>query len=301
MLRPTLRFCLESPLLESAEAGQHNFVNLMASVAEKAEFRVEFGPMESIKNDGKNAFIMTHMKHPPSERGLVFRRVYHYPFWQIENTAERWEWDTAKTAFDSADIPKKEAVRFAGFWRKRLFDGACEATNRTGYTYVPLQGRITQHRSFQSCSPIEMLQQTLIHADGRKVIATLHPKEDYSGGDLYVLEQLEGSFPNLEISIGDMVRHLQHCDFVVTQNSSVAFDACFFGKPALLFARIDFHHIAVQADMTDLSCSFHTVARHAPDYDAYIWWFWQKMSINAGREDAADKITNRFRRFGWPM
>jgi hypothetical protein len=36
-----------------------------------------------------------------------------------------------------------------------------------------------------------------------------------------------------------------------------------------------------------------------PDYDAYLWWFFQKMSINAGRPDVEDNISAELRRLGW--
>ncbi len=49
----------------------------------------------------------------------------------------------------------------------------------------------------------------------------------------------------------------------------------------------------------NLALSFHNVTRRHPAYDKYIWWFWQQQSINAGRDDARDKIEARFKRFGW--
>lgn len=301
---PTLRLCLEPPLLKSAEAGEHNFINLIVDVAENARFRVEYCPsteLELFKSVGDDVFTLSHMKHPPSGRGLVFRRVYHYPFWQIDQTAKRWDWDIARAAYDPSDVPGQEAARFAGYWKKRLFKGACDQVEQTGYIYVPLQGRIRDHRSFQSCSPLDMLRATLKHADGKPVVATLHPKEDYGAADLAALEALGEAHPHLDISMGDMAQHLQRCDFVVTQNSGVAFDGYFFGKAALLFGKIDFHHIAVRAEMDHLAASFKAVPQHRPDFDAYLWWFWQHQSINAGRDDAKDKIAARFRRFGWPI
>lgn len=294
-----LRFYLHDALRRRAEAGGHNFINLISEIAENARFRVEFHttPLPLRVPDVHSLY---HMEPPANARGLVFRKVYHYPFWQIDQTSERWHWDVAKAQFDPTTV-SNDAERFYRFWQKRLFEAAPQDTLRDGFVYVPLQGRLTRHRSFQKCSPLDMIRHCLTHLPDRKIIATLHPKEEYTASERAKLDVLARKHPNLEIATGDMVHYLQTCDFVVTENSSAAFNGFFFGKPALLFAGIDFHHIAVKADMDDLQTSFDRVAGHAPDYAAYVWWFWQSQSINAGKDDARDKIAARLRRFGWPI
>lgn len=82
-----------------------------------------------------------HMKQPASENGLTFRRVYHYPFWQIERTEKRWEWDVARTVFDPESVDQKEANRFYNYWRKRLFNRSV-LEDDDGFIYMPLQGRL---------------------------------------------------------------------------------------------------------------------------------------------------------------
>lgn len=94
---------------------------------------------------------------------------------------------------------------------------------------------------------------------------------------------------------------LGRCDYIVTQNSSVAFNGYFFGKPSLLFRKTDFHHIVVQADIDQLVAGFEAVQTIQPDYAAYVHWFWQKKSINAGRPEAEDMIAARLKRFDWPV
>ena len=290
---------LEDSLRQSAEAGEHNFINLMVEILKKSQFRVEYSDISKLK-DHDGGYSISHMKEPPDDNGLVFRRVYHYPFWQIEQTSKRWHWDVAKSKFDPG-IVASDAVRFYGFWQKRLFGDAPDQTSADGFVYIPLQGRVTRHRVFQSCSPVEMIEHCLEQDPHRKVMATLHPKEVYSRKERTELDALQAKHERLTIGAGEMVNHLQRCDYVVTQNSSAAFAGYFFGKPALLFAKSDFHHIAEQADMENLQHSFENVTNRNPAYDKYIWWFWQQQSINAGRDDARDKIVARFKRFGWPM
>lgn len=295
----TVSIYLEASLRQRAENGAHNFINLMAEILEKALFRVSFHDISKI-DAHVGGYSLSHMKAPPDQDGLVFRRVYKYPFWQIERTSERWHWDVAGAQFDP-DIHAPDAARFYAFWQRRLFADAPQQTRRDGFVYVPLQGRLTQHRSFQSCSPIEMIEHCLEYEPRRKIIATLHPNEHYSTRELATLDTLKSKHARLSVGTGNMVGHLQHCDYIVTENSSAAFMGNFFGKPALLFGKIDFHHIAERADMENLEESFSNAAQASPCYDKYIWWFWQHQSINAGRGDAGDKIAARFKRFGWAV
>ncbi len=295
-----LHFHLEHGLCQSAAAGDHPFIAKMVLVLESAQFRVEYREHgDTDRSD--DTYVLSHMKPPPTKRGLVFRRVYEYPFWQIEASAERWQWDVAQARFDPTQVPGGDAAQFYAFWQKRQYRDAPQNTSREGFVYIPLQGRLGECRSFQSCSPLEMIEHCLAHDRSRKVIATIHPGEVYSDVEIAALEALERKHKRLRVDVGDMVPLLQTCDYVVTQNSGVAFAGYFFGKPALLFGKIDFHHIAVHADMARLDDSFAEVSRACPDYARYLYWFWQDQSINAGRDDVYGKITARFRRFGWPI
>ncbi|MGJ8627181.1 MAG: hypothetical protein ACSHXB_09500 [Sulfitobacter sp.] len=294
-----MRLYLEQPLRKSAEAGEHNFINLILEVLNKSLFRVEFCDISEM-DSGYDGYSLSHMKEPPNQRGLVFRRVYQYPFWQIEQTNMRWHWDVAQACFND-DIAAPDAARFYEFWQKRIFGDATNQSEIAESVYIPLQGRLTQHRSFQACSPIEMIEHCLEQDQGRRIIATLHPNENYSVQELAKLDALVRQHSRLSIGSGSMMQHLRACDYVVTQNSSAAFAGYFFGKPALLFGKIDFHHIAEKVDTENLAHSFENVANLQPNYAKYIWWFWQQQSINAGRSDARDKISARFKRFGWPI
>ncbi|WP_037906349.1 hypothetical protein [Sulfitobacter mediterraneus] len=290
---------LEPDLRKSAEAGEHNFINLVQDVADKSLFRVTYHDQPTVKG-GDDTYTLSHMTAPPPDRGLVFRRAYQYPFWNIEATTERWQWDVAKASFDPAII-HPDAKRFYTYWQKRIFGAAAARTTKSGYIYVPLQGRLTEHRSFQRCSPIEMIEHCLEHGGTRPVVACLHPNETYSTAELAALDDLVRRFGQLSVETGKMEHHLQHCDFVVSQNSAAAFAGYFFGKPALLFGKIDFHHIAEPANMAQLPDSFDSAATARPAFDRYVHWFWQENCINAGRVDARAKILARFQRFGWPI
>jgi hypothetical protein len=293
-------FYMEPELCQSAQAGKHNFIGKLANVVSRAGLEVQYVPFGSEGQRGGTEWSLNHIKSPLNERGLCFRRVYHYPFWQIEQSAERWSWDVAQTAFEPDSSDAAEAERFYKFWQSRLFGGAPKNTKKDGFVYVPLQGKLLDHRPFQICSPIEMVKHCLAQTEC-PVIATLHPSESYSASETQALEALEKSHARLTVQIGSMSDLILGCDYIVTQNSSVAFNGYLFGKPALLFRKTDFHHIAVQANLDDLAASFAEVKHTEPDYVAYLHWYWQKNSINAGRPEAEERIAARLRRFGWPV
>lgn len=222
-------FRLEEPLRESAAAGRHNFINLMAGVLGDAGYGVEFADLSAPVRDHS----LTHMAAPPDDRGLVFRRAYHYPFWQIDPLPQRWHWAVARRPFDAAEVPK-DALRFFDFWRRRLFGEAPSEARRGGFLYLPLQGHLRRQRSFQRCTPLEMV--AAVAETGRQAVVTLHPKEAYAAADRAALAALVARHDNLRLGTDDMVTLLRDCDGVVTMNSAVAFSGYFFEKPALLYA-----------------------------------------------------------------
>lgn len=285
------RIYLEKSLRQSAEAGQHNFLSLVAEVLAERGHRVEWktsSAIEQTRGALRPGYSLIHMKPPVGPRGLVFRRAYHYPFWQIDRTDERWNWRVAQTPF--AEAPSDEAYRFFARWRQRLFPDA--TAREDGYIYVPLQGLIREHRSFQTMSPLDMLRHIRAARPGQQIIATLHPKEQYDQADLSALEALGD--PLLTVETGQMELFLPGASVVATMNSSAAFAGYFFEKPTILYAGIDFHHIALAPG------DWGQIDRHTPDYAAYIHWFWQVMAINAGHGSAKAKIAAKLDHFGWP-
>jgi hypothetical protein len=299
-----VRFYLEDGLRDSAAQGRHNFIGLIARVVAEAGYDVEFRadtPAERLAAPTRSGYALFHMSPPTHDRALSFRRVYHYPFWAIERSDRRWDWLVARASFDPPEHPGKQALRFRDFWRHRLFGDAPATARRDGLVYVPLQGRLLEHRSFQTCSPIEMLQHVLDHDPHRTVVATLHPSETYSRAEHDALAALGAAHPRLTLTTGQMTDLLRRCDYVVTQNSSAAFNGYFFGKPAILFARIDFHHIAANVADLGVAGALRAGPDLAPDYASYLHWFWQQMAINAGRPEAPERIRAALVRAGWQV
>jgi len=291
-------FYLPETLRDSAQAGSHNFIGKVARVLADSGFSPVYADESGAADADPDEYAVVHMNAPPHDRALTIRRVYHYPFWAIEITDRRWAWTVARTAFDPGLVDRTEADGFRNFWRKRLFGEA--AARRDGFIYLPLQGLLGEQRSFQTCSPLEMVE-TALDLSSRPIVATLHPNESYGRRELAALDRLVRAHPRLTLEIGGMAKWLAGCDMVVTQNSSAGFNGFFFGKPCILFGRVDFHHIA--ANVADLGAAgaFDAVQSASPDYAGYIHWFWQRMSINAGRPEGEQAIRAALLRGGWPV
>lgn len=299
MATPHLHVYLEDPMLADARAGRFNFLNVLAGAVRGAGWTVAFvpsGPEARAAASSRDGYALFHMEQPVHDRALTFRRAYHYPFWSIEPVAERWRFSVARAAFDPATVDPGRAATFAARLRDRVLPGPPPI--RGDAVLVPLQGHIRRCRSFQTMSPVEMLDR--VCATGRPVTATLHPRETLDDADRAALAGLTGRHPNLTVG-GNTAAALRDCAFVATQNSAVAFDGYLLGKPAVLFGQIDFHHIALNVADVGADEALAAAPAHAPDFDAYLFWFLQRRAINAAAPNAPARIIAAMRKGGWPI
>lgn len=304
MARPeTLTIYLPDGIIDAARAGQHNFFNRVMAAVRGQGWQLELRPdalRERLLAVAAPGYSLSLMEEPPG-RGLVCRHTYVGAFWHIEASTKRWEWPVARATFHPESIDPAEARTFANHWRRRLFKGAADAPRHEGFVFVPLQGLLLDKRSFQAMSPIEMLECVLDEMPDRTVLATLHPKEAYAPAELQALDALAARHSRLSVATGGATAALAACDLVVTQNSAVAFNGYFFGKPAVLFAEIDFHHIAASVPRLGVAAAFRAVRDMAPAYDRYLKWFLADNAIAAGSPYAEAQILAALRRGGWPI
>lgn len=297
-----MHFYLEPGLKQSAEAGTHNFLGKIANVGRAAGMQIRYcgnSEEERARSDPRAEWAVMHMDPPPHARAVTLRRAYYYPFWSIEQTGQRWNFDVARAGFSPDDVAQKEAARFVARWRRKWFEG-WEAVTR-GHVYVPLQGQLLRRRSFQSATPLEMVEDVLRHDPERRVIATLHPRENYSIEERAALEALESKHRRLSVVNGGIEGLLAGCDYVVTQNSAAGFAGYFWDKPLVLYGQSDFHHIAAKVWESEPRAAIGIAPQLQPDFERYLYWFLQIMAVNAGRPEAEEKIANRLRGFGWPV
>ncbi|MEO5613818.1 MAG: hypothetical protein ABIR04_02680, partial [Cypionkella sp.] len=225
-----LNFYLDENKRARAEAGIGIF-GAVVGVVRAAGWAVRYGGhADTVAGDG---YHLVYNRAVEGRFCLSLRRCYLDKFYRIEATNDRWDWEVAGLPFS---VESGQAW-FQRHWRERLFRGLVVA--RGGYIFMPLQGKLLQRRHFQAASPIEMIRATLAADPVRRIVATLHPREVYSDAELEALRGLE----RFELVQGSLPV-LAGCEYVVTENSSMALTGFFANKPAVLFAQIDFHHIA---------------------------------------------------------
>ncbi|MFC7702601.1 hypothetical protein ACFQXB_00145 [Plastorhodobacter daqingensis] len=294
-----LNIILEGQHRRDAEAGKINIFNRITKAFSSSGYQVAYRDLDDLglSPPPPDCFALYFMQEPASPRALTLRRAYHYPFWRIEATNERWHTDVARATFDPEKVDPALATPFARRWRRTLF--ADRVARREGFVFVPLQGRLLERRSFQAESPVAMIH-TLREADTkRRIVLKLHPKERYEPAEMEAIEQLCRD-PRIVLSDADPLDLLAGCDYVVTQNSGLALTGFFMGKRAIVFARIDYHHIAGSVPEVGVKRAFATLEGPAPAFDRYLHWFLQENAVNGGRDDAEHRILARAARFGWP-
>lgn len=294
-----LRVYLEAPMLETARAGSFNFLNQVKAAATEVGWTVEWhetGALARAEAPALPGYALFHAEAPTHERALSFRRAYFYPFWQIEPHQQRWRFHVASQSFTPEEVRQQEADNFIAKLRARVMPG--KVARKGDFALVPLQGRIRSCRSFQSMSPVEMVE--AVAATGRDTIATFHPNEDYSAKDHEALADLAARYPNLAIG-GKTPALLPDCAYVATQNSAVAFEGFLLDKPAVLFGQSDFHHIALNVADLGLEEALARAPHHRPDFRRYLFWFLRRMVVNATAPDATGQIRAAMKRGGWPI
>lgn len=285
---PVLNLYLPHRSREKLAAGQGIFGKVAAAVQGAGWQLVPRKEYEPVTGDG---FHLVHNRPVTTPDTLCLRRSYIEPFYSIEASNDRWNWDVALEPF----TPATGGEWFLTYWRDQIFAGL--TIRNDGHIFMPLQGKLTERRHFQAMSPVDMIAATLKAEPERRVLATLHPGESYGEDELAALRQFDDRF---ELSDRPSMELLAACDHVVTENSSLAFRGFFARKPAVLFARIDFHHIAASVPDLGVKKAFARLAE-PPPFAAYLHWFLREQAMSARQDDAAPRIARRLRDHGWPI
>lgn len=299
MVEPRLlHFFMPHHRLAQIEAGKSSILTRVIDAVKSVGWEVNLRPEAEAEMAASDpGFHLVMNKPVTSSRCLSLRRCYHDPFWRIEHSNDRWEWPIADMPFTPDPNDARLARGFMSRWRGKLFPGS--AVSRQAFTFMPLQGKLLQRRYFQAMSPVEMIVETFRANPRQSVIATLHPGETYSDAEMSALIDIKRQNPGFELSSLKSDRLLLECDRVITQNSSLALQGFFLEKPAILFGRIDFHHIAGSVVRDGLEAAFQTAT--APPFADYLFWFFKRNSITSWDEDSAKAIRERLSQHGWPI
>jgi hypothetical protein len=299
-----LRIYLDPVMLGMAREGTFGFVNRVTEAFEGVGFKVDLvrdSDAERLKSAARRGYSLFLMKDPFHPRALSMRKAYYYPYWRIEKSAERWAFDVARKTFDSAAIDPHIAKKWAADWGRYQFRDAPARAVRDPMIYVPLQGRILQRRSFQSMSPLAMIREVQARAGDRRIILAMHPGETYEPEEIAAMEALTKADSRISLQTGGMEEALRCCETVVTQNSTAALSGFFFQKPAILFAKTDFHHQMPKVTDLGVDEAFRQAVETEPDYAQYLYWFIHLNAIKADEPEAPARIIQTCRAREWEI
>ncbi len=295
---------LPNALKKSVDADKHNFFKILRRACENVGYKTETKVQKKysgvISKFSRNLHIH-HIDGAIGPRALNVRRAHFYPFWSLENAGTRHEPRIAGKLFDPASINALEAQGFFNKICVRNIPDTPPPMAKDDFVLVPLQGRLLSRRSWQYADCKQMIDTILEQDPTRKILIKPHPREVYSAKEQAFINGLAQS---RRISITKAGTHslLNHCAYVVTQNSGLAFQGFLFQKPAILFAKSDYHHICQTIKTPDQAAdAFAKTLGERPAFEKYIYWYLQLNCINAGRDDAEAQILDMLGECGWDM
>ncbi|MDO5642312.1 MAG: hypothetical protein Q4G26_08015 [Paracoccus sp. (in: a-proteobacteria)] len=277
------------------EAGHFNFINRLRAAVASRGWQSEIAPQTDAPPE-RYTYALHHMEGPRHRRAKIFRRAYYYPFWHIETMPQRWRWPVARAAFRPGQIETEPARAFIHQLRARHLPGI--VPGQPEHVLIALQQRLTSTRSFQTMSPLAMVE--AVARTGKTCIATLHPHGNYSAQETRALDRLAADYPNLTIG-GDSRALLANAEYVATQNSAVAMDAYLLARPVVLFAQIDFHHIALNVAQMGVENALNAAPGHKAHYAKYLYWRLREQAIDAMAANAEIRILGALKKGGWPI
>lgn len=300
-----LRVYLDETMLDMARNGHFGFVSRVQNAFGGIGFDVQLVENsfdERMKSGALDGYSLFHMDDPFHKKSLTMRKSYYFPFWRIEATAKRWEFEVADKIFDPGELDLDEAQRWMRSWRKWLFKNHHERIEFQDFIYVALQGKLLTKRSFQMMSPMDMIAEVQSRAGDRKILLGLHPGEHYSDEEREALSEIVETDPRVTLQTGGMEEALRTCQLVVSQNSAAALSAMFYRKPSILFAQSDFHHQCFNVDVLGVDEAFRMAGEVIPRFAAYLYWFVQLNSIKADEDGTAEaQILDACRARGWEI
>lgn len=281
--------------------GQKRMTTRVKAAVEAAGWTVTLCPAEELPLIPlRKGYHLVLNEKVSSDRCLTLRRVGWEPFWRIERTNDRWEWEIAGQDFDPSQMNPTRGGQFVQHWGKQLFGDRPITTG--GGIFVPLQGKLTQRRHFQAASPLDMLRAVAARWPDRQITTTLHPAEVYSKHEREALAGLAGLMPNLRVEEDGSEAALRACDAVVTENSTMALKAYVAQKPVMLWARIDFHHIAASVARDGRAAAFAAMeAGMKPKFGQYLLWYFRENCLRTWDDAVEGAIRARLRAVGWPI
>ncbi|MEP2533293.1 hypothetical protein [Shimia sp.] len=241
-------------------------------------------------------------------RALNAGVAYIYPFWNLDPRGVRAFSSIGDQKFRPFKIDSPKVKPFFGKLRDRWVTARDSRYDQPRSPEELPEGAVAVF--FQSEADRDlgetcyldrwtMLETTLEARDG-PVVVKPHPLE--MDQDIFNrLLDVQKRYPQLVISQGNIHDILAACVRVVTINSAVGIEAFLHRKPVILCGKADFHHLTIVAQDREALTQALRNEVSGRVYAKYLYWYFGKNCVDAGRDDVAEQVLRRVIGTGYEM
>lgn len=170
-----------------------------------------------------------------------------------------------------------------------------------GCIAVFLQGDNPHRQGTAYCDNETLLRTVAESAGGRTVVVKAHPISKQLDDAQLILQLLQEGLPveGTDANVHDILRQ---CAVTVSYNSAVAIEGFLHSKPAILFGKSDFHHVAETVRTPeDFPNALSTALTSHHDYAKYLHWYFSQFAVSVDDWLLDDKLLQIFGAAGFSV
>ncbi|WP_103332860.1 hypothetical protein [Pseudotabrizicola formosa] len=233
--------------------------------------------------------------------------AYLHPFWHLDPVGVLAESSIGARAFDASRIRTKPArafyermqARFPARRQSRREQEMQVTRFPAGAISVFLQGPLPEAYGLTYASGEAMLRAVAQGAGGRAVLVKAHPLAVEHDTEVIARVLADGvAVTPTQANVNDMIAASVA---TVSANSACAIEGFLQRKPALLFGRSDFHHLAetVRHPGGFPQALARVLAAPEPDYARFLFWYFARNCLNVSGSGFAQKVLRIFAQAGF--
>ncbi|MDE4173996.1 hypothetical protein PXK01_07510 [Phaeobacter sp. PT47_59] len=235
--------------------------------------------------------------------------AYFWRFWQLDPQGVKAFSSTGTASYDPAEMPLRRAQSFFDNMLKRYVQSRKskyaqpDAPQRFPKDAISVfyQGDYPVTSGATSTTDIEMLKAVQAGAGDRPILVKPHPLASRIPD---IAETLSLAETDSRITVTDANVHdiLSACCVTVSINSTVALEGFLHRKPAILFGRSDFHHLAGQVhDPQEFATVFGRERERDEGYEQFLAWYFLKRCLPLNSARLEQRIWQIFSDAGFPQ
>ncbi len=260
------------------------------------------------KPQNANDLCLVHNGDAVGKNALNLAEAYVFPYWQLEADGILGNSAIGRKTYDPTQKSPEAEAFFATLQQRRVAARASRLDQPEAVTKLPKNclAVFLQKDSWLTdrCSlphSGDMLQAVADGAGGRPIVVKHHPR-GANPKDVETLEKLRAAGADITVTEANLHDILRACVASVSISSACSFEGFLHEKPAILFGKSDFLHIA---HAYDPAAGFATTLAEALaqdiDYAAYVHWYLAENCLNPEAEDFIPRLLVRIADLGYDV